>query len=158
MKILVVADSHGKKENLKIALESDEYDKIIYVGDGIKDLLELSVDKTKLILVKGNNDITKVVPQQTVVEIEGKRFFITHGDEYNVKYGFKNLIEEADKLNANVVIFAHTHISLQTKLENGMILINPGSISKGKLNQNTFAIIDIDAENNIFDCNICQVC
>ena len=158
MKILVVSDSHGRVANLETALGFENYDKIIYLGDGILDLLNSEmVDKSKLVLVKGNNDDTDKVPSDEILEIEGKRFFITHGHNYNVKYGIKNLVKAACKNNADIILYGHTHIPLQCELENKIICINPGSIGKGKLNQHTFAIIDIDKEKNIFNCRICKI-
>lgn len=158
MRILIISDSHGNMDNLTYVLNNVDYDKIFFLGDGIKDILSVEgLDRSKLLLVKGNNDISNIVPDFILEEIEGKKFFITHGHLYNITYGIKKLIDVAKSNGADVVIYGHTHIALQVKTEEGIICINPGSIGKGKLSQNTFAILDIDKENDIFNCSICKI-
>lgn len=158
MRILIISDSHGNTEDLLYVVKNVDYDKIFFLGDGIKDILTIEgLDRSKLLLVKGNNDISNIVPDFIVEEIEGKKFFITHGHLYNVKYGIKKLVEVAQSYGADVIVYGHTHIALQTKIQNKIICINPGSIGRGKLSQNTFAIVDIDKEKNIFSCSICKI-
>ena len=158
MRILIISDSHGNVENLVYVIKNTDYDKIFFLGDGIKDILTIEgLDRSKLLLVKGNNDISNIVPDFVVEEIEGKKFFITHGHLYSVKYGINKLMDVAHSSGANVVIYGHTHIALQTQMPDGTVCINPGSISKGKLSQNTFAILNIDKEKDIFDCSICKI-
>lgn len=158
MKILIISDSHGNTENVKIALNFANFDKIIFLGDGILDILKVeNLDKSKLIMVKGNNDETEKVLDELVIELEGKRFFIAHGHTYNVKYGIKKLMESAINNNADIVLYGHTHIPMQCKFDNGIVCINPGSVGKGRLSQNTFAILNLDSANGIFDCKILQI-
>jgi len=157
MKILICADSHGDTNNIKCALEYDKFDYVFFIGDGLLDILQFNIPTTKLKLVLGNNDESEVVKDEALLELENKRIYLVHGHQFKVKYGVRKLVERAEELNADIVIFAHTHIPLQTKLENGMILLNPGSIAQGKLGNNTFMILELDDVHGIIKTNLYSI-
>ena len=55
----------------------------------------------------------------------------------------KYLFNYAEQLNANIIICGHTHIA-DIKLQNNILLVNPGSISLPKLSFNpTYAVLDL---------------
>lgn len=132
MKLLVVSDTHGELEKLKIlANKYNDYTKI-HLGDRGFDKSEL--DSLGFIYVDGNCDTQD--NKDKLLEIDGLKIFITHGDKYSVKYSLDKLYFKALSLEAEYVFYGHTHI--QRIIEaNGIKFINPGSL----LNDN-YCVID----------------
>ena len=78
--------------------------------------------------VRGNNDYFSRLPQEQIIELEGKRIFITHGHYYYVVAGLEHLIREAQGRDADLVMFGHIHRPVIRK-EGTLSVINPGSLS-----------------------------
>jgi len=95
MKVAIVSDTHGVThviEYIKTLL--NDSDVLIHLGDNINDVKLLSEGfKGKVYSVIGNCDYERNGRVEQVIEIEGKKFLITHGHKYTVKYGLdKNLL------------------------------------------------------------------
>lgn len=144
MLIGVVSDTHRDHYMIQTALEYvKSCDVVIHLGDNVQDVSEIAQKfKGKIINVKGNCDFSVDVPTERVEIIEEKKFFITHGHTYDVKYTLNNLKGKARELNADVVLYGHTHIS-QIIFEEGIWYINPGSAAYSRRGDNSIAIIDI---------------
>ena len=129
-KILVFSDTHRNAEMIKrIENIAKECDFVIHLGDYTSDVIYLKeILKDKLILVKGNGDLLSSCKDEVELEIEGVRFFITHGHRYNVKKTLLNIGMEALKRECNVVLYGHTHCQKISDYA-GVKLINPGSFS-----------------------------
>ena len=69
--------------------------------------------------------------EENIFEIEGKKFFLTHGHLYDVKRSLNSIKEMAKKLKANLVIFGHTHKPYIEYYEDE-ILFNPGATEDGR--------------------------
>ena len=146
MKILLFSDSHGYTHNMAKAIDKNsDIDLVIHLGDFIKDGIKLK-DTYKSIpfeLVPGNNDWTADYPQEKILELEGKKIFITHGHHYNVKYNYRRIIDRGKALKADAVFFGHTHLA-EEMLSEGMMVLNPGSISlPSKANRPTCCLVEI---------------
>ena len=94
MLIAVVSDTHGNENTiLKIRNEIKERNVkyMIHLGDNIDDA-EKIVDGLDCTFygVKGNCDLANF-PDELIVKIENKKFFITHGHKYGVKMGLNNI-------------------------------------------------------------------
>ena len=99
MKIVVFSDSHGDGETMCIAVEKEEPDLIIYLGDGIEDIevLKQKYPGTKMISVLGGVDSDREDEEWIkVVEMCGKRFIITHGHTF-IKYTFVTETEQYEQ-------------------------------------------------------------
>ena len=72
--------------------------------------------------------ISRIIKQNgnRVFEIDGKKFFITHGHVYGVKSSLTSLKKRAEQNDADCVLFGHTHISLCEK-DGKTFYLNPGS-------------------------------
>ena len=122
----VLSDTHGNLLDLKklegIMAESDY---VIHLGDNIADtrLLPPNITK-KLYAVKGNCDGGG---DDMIIEAEGKRILLTHGDRYGVKSGTDELFYRAKGLNADAVFFGHTHIAVIEERA-GVLMVNPGTL------------------------------
>lgn len=90
--------------------------------------------------VAGNCDNALDVPDSRFFELEGKRFFITHGHIYNVKYSLMRLEYAGREVEADVTLFGHTHRPFLQEDENG-ILMNPGAVM-----QRSYGVIELAPE------------
>jgi len=107
----------------------NEADYIISLGDTLNDLNILNaLYSDKLIAVRGNCDFDSDLPSEKTVEIEGIRFFITHGHNYRVKSGLSDLIKKAKEISAGIVLYGHTHSPLIQEKEE-IKFVNPGNMS-----------------------------
>ena len=145
MLIAVISDSHGNKDSInKIKKKINNADVVLFLGDGENDLAEITNDFTgEVFAVRGNCDITGKYPEEQILEIQGKKIFICHGHRYNVKYGYNSIYYRGKEIGADIVLFGHSHIPIIEEY-NGIILMNPGSISHGmgRLNK-TLGYIDL---------------
>jgi len=129
MKIVVISDTHGYVENCIKAINSiNGIDLVIHLGDYTKDAEAIKKAlKITTINVKGNCDIYDLeTPDDNIIEIEGKKIFLTHGDLYRVKQGLNSIYYKAKELNADVALFGHSHISTLIEYD-GILFLNPGS-------------------------------
>ncbi len=148
LKILVISDSHGFLEYMIEAYKKEMPDVIIGAGDHIEDIKNFMYmfDNKEIITVLGNCDYLQSSAEEIKTEIKfigdrnenselekffeirEKKFLLSHGHAYNVKYS-KNEIEKRGKeRRADIVVFGHTHIKYFEKKE-GIFYFNPGSIA-----------------------------
>lgn len=153
MRIAVVSDTHGKtKKFIDKVLNLKDIDLIIHLGDYVEDGLEIEKRtgiETKI--VKGNGDFFYPgFKEDEILEIKGKRIFLTHGHKYNVRYGVDNLLYRGEELQADIILFGHTHVSTFVK-ESGIIVMNPGSPTNPRdfNRRKTFGIMELGEEVRI---------
>lgn len=144
MLIGVISDTHRHTWIIERAMEKlQDIDLLIHLGDNIQDVKELSkFYKGRIINVKGNCDYSSSIPYDVIEEIEGQKFFITHGHHYDVKHSLSRLKYKALEEKADVVLFGHTHVS-QIAYEDGIWFINPGSPVLSRDGFNSVALIEI---------------
>ena len=133
MKILVLSDSHRAVGAMYDAAILEQPDVIMHLGDHVSDAQDLSyaLDTTDFYEVKGNCDFVSVAPETIFTELDGVRFFLTHGHLFGVKSGLTRLKLEAERLGAQVVLFGHTHRPYCAQ-ENGVWYLNPGAAKDGR--------------------------
>lgn len=153
MKILVFSDSHRAMRNIYNVLErlDEKIDAVIHLGDVLEDVVSIkeSYPALKLFYVAGNCDYGAMVESQKLIEIGGKKIFITHGHMYNVKASLSRLAYTALEKNADICLYGHTHLPLITKFDD-MYVMNPGSISVPRgIPVCSYGIIDIDDDGRI---------
>lgn len=151
-RLLVVSDSHGYKKNLEKVLDTHgrECDALLYLGDGIEDLLTIIEDNFHVpedirivppvvAFVKGNGDSSVYsyftdtshrieIPETQEITASGKHIFMTHGHRFSVYYTTDRLTEHLRINRFDVGLFGHTHVPYQERID-GRLLLNPGSIS-----------------------------
>lgn len=145
MKLGVISDSHGDVYRCEMAIKKmEDVDYLIHLGDYCRDAEKISKElKRDIIYVKGNCDFSSSADTDRVIEVEGRKFFITHGHKYNVKSDYLGLYYKAEEIGADAVLFGHTH-SAKVFEQNGILFINPGSISRPRNGIETYAVITID--------------
>lgn len=157
MRIVVFSDSHGNIRHCAEAIERiKDVDMIIHLGDILKDVeaLELLYPNITIEYVAGNNEFRNTAPYNRVLEIEGKKIFITHGHLYRVKYEYDTIVQKGKSLKADVILFGHTHEGYEA-YKDGMFILNPGSISLPKWGKASYGVIEIQ-DGKIGTC-ICNV-
>ncbi|QGT98879.1 hypothetical protein SYNTR_0286 [Candidatus Syntrophocurvum alkaliphilum] len=148
MKIFVVGDTHGSITKVQKKIENIKPDYIFFTGDHYSDGLELAQNNNiEFKGVVGNCDRYSSGPEDSIIDLEGVRFYLTHGHNYGVKSNLNRLYYKAEELNANIVIFGHTHISYCEKINN-IWMLNPGSASRPRKSpRGTFALIEINNQS-----------
>ena len=173
MKYLVVSDIHGSNyyaNKINEIYKEEKVDKIILLGDlyyhGPRNQLTeeynpmevakiLNNLKEKILCIKGNCDaeVDEMISEfefndNIELNINGKKFFFTHGHKYNID----NIPE-----NIDVLVYGHFHTGF-IKEKDGITCVNSGSISLPKNNtKNSYLIIDDnkiilkDVEGNIIE-------
>lgn len=132
-KVLVFTDSHGRFELLMKMMEQEKPDVVFAMGDYSKDSEELSYLYPSLPFyrVKGNCDFwDRKTAEEEIVDLEGKRFLLSHGHLYGVKRSYDALEERAKILAVDMVLFGHTHRNYEGDGE--IPLYNPGAAEDGK--------------------------
>ncbi len=151
MKILFLSDIHGVPSALEQALaaaEPLEYDKIVLLGDllyhgprnGVPNFYDpvkvvgiLNGLKEKIVAVRGNCDAEvdqmmfefPMMSDYAVLETDNEKFFLTHGHLWNEC--------RLPPLGMGTILaHGHTHIPELKKLECGITIYNPGSVSLPK--------------------------
>ena len=136
MKALIFSDSHGISSYMKQVLRSSpDVEYVFFLGDGASDIEEVQKDFCDKIFycVRGNNDWMCPYNDSHTIELCGKRIFLTHGHNSNVKSTDQNLYYKACADNIDIVLFGHTHTPYEKYYPNdkdGVYLFNPGSIGK----------------------------
>ena len=132
MLIAVISDSHGNKTSIsKIKKKISNAEVLLFLGDGENDLKEITEDFTgEVYAVRGNCDFEGKYPEERIIEIKGKKIFMCHGHRYGVKYGYNYIYYRGKEVGADIVLFGHSHLPIIEECD-GLILMNPGSISHG---------------------------
>ncbi len=140
-------------------------DAIIFLGDGLRDAerLESELPELPFYKVRGNCDALSGfddpdAPTERLIELGGKRIFITHGHTLSAKHGIGRLAAEAERCGADMAMFGHTHEPMEEyimrdgnensaeKKNKGIYLFNPGSIGYG----GTWGIVTLTSRGEIF--------
>ena len=150
MEIIVVSDTHNNIKAIETILEiSKNADMIFHLGDNIADARELEKHFHGVVhMVKGNCDYGDNGLNEKLVEIEGKKFFLTHGDRYGVNYGLDKLYYRGLELGADCILYGHTHKKVNI-CEDGVYIVNPGSLPLPRDNSASYARINFDKNTNI---------
>lgn len=131
VRALAFSDSHGDTGGIKKVLASyggAAY--IFHLGDYAGDARFLRENTSATVLaVRGNCDRQSDEPYFDQIILFGHKIILTHGDQLGAKYSTDRLLYHAQEQEAAAILFGHTHMPL-AEYENGVWLINPGSISR----------------------------
>ena len=132
MKILVMSDSHSGMSFMRYCVDKIRPDQIIHLGDYYDDGQTIGelYPHIRVHQVPGNGDCFGIGAREPVVmcyDIGGVRVFMTHGHKHGVKAGDGMLVEAAKEMQAQVVLYGHTHQAACYQAEDGLWVMNPGS-------------------------------
>lgn len=131
MKILVLSDSHAGLSFMRRCIEATQPDAIIHLGDYYSDGQTIAEEYPHIPLhqVPGNCDLHRGYipePEIRIMDLGGVRLYLTHGHRHGVKHGIYALVRDARAVNAQAVLFGHTHMAL-CRQEDGLWILNPGA-------------------------------
>ena len=178
MKLMIASDLHGSAPACRKLLDifaASGAERLILLGDLLyhgprNDLPEgydpkaviamLSECADKLFCVRGNCDTEvdqmvlpfPILAETALLFVDGRTWFAAHGH----RAGANPTANDLPKLPAgSVVLTGHTHIPVLETNENGILLLNPGSVSIPKggfapsyavYEDGRFAVVSLDGE------------
>jgi len=125
MKLLILSDTHGLVHEVKQVVERHAVDRILHCGDFCVDPVREPFDR--MMLVQGNCDTAKGIPEERTSRWQGLTILQTHGHLFGVKKSLLRLHYRAEEVGANLVVFGHSHLPVCT-VERGILFLNPGSL------------------------------
>ena len=146
MRIVVISDSHGRTGAIdKVLFSQKEAKHVFFLGDNVRDIedFEFLYPDKKFYTVAGNCDYNSLIPSVGVAEIEGIKIFYTHGHTLGVKSTTEHLLKTAKQNECKIALYGDTHIA-NTVYEDGVYLVNPGSVSHPRSGSPSYAVIDIE--------------
>ena len=149
MKILVLSDTHGDTDAIRLALAAESPDLLVHLGDCCGDVTYALIGEppVALLQVRGNCDYGVQMPTELEPELGGKRFFLLHGHTRDAKNGDSAMLAAAQARKAEVVLYGHTHVPSVERKE-GVWLVNPGSARRRAVfgRGATYAVLEIDGD------------
>lgn len=146
MKILVMSDSHGRRDLVEKCIRQNSSAKVvIHLGDMVSDIENMQFDfpDRTFINVRGNCDWQTETPASQCITLDGVTIFLTHGHTQGVKYGLDTLISIARQNEAQICLYGHTHVPYN-KYHDGLYVMNPGSLAYPRDSSRPgFGLIDI---------------
>ncbi|MTD38820.1 YfcE family phosphodiesterase [Erwinia sp. CPCC 100877] len=143
MKYLVVSDNHGDRDVLVDLKETykGQVDRMFHCGDSELDPTDSLWQD--FIVVRGNCDYDPAFPNKIVDKTVEDTIFMTHGHLVNVRYGLTTLALQAAEVDADIVLFGHTH-EIGCEMIEHTLFLNPGSIRlpRGPIQIKSYVIID----------------
>ena len=150
MKILIVSDTHRKDKNLERVIEREKpLDMFIHLGDaeGSEYAIASWVNPSCVMeMVSGNNDFFSRLDREQDFMLGRYRVLLTHGHYYSVSVGTEHLRQEARARGFDIVMFGHTHKPYLEYCSDGLVVLNPGSLSYPRQDGRhpSFMIMEID--------------
>ena len=156
LRILVMSDSHGRNENVELAIaqvreEIGEFQMLIHLGD-VGDAREIeSLAGVPCYIVRGNTDYDVKLLNANVIEAGGHRIFATHGHLYQVDMRLDLLRFAALENDCDIAMYGHTHVPYLEEDPDDITILNPGSISKPRQagHRYTYMVMEIDDEDEV---------
>lgn len=156
LRILVMSDSHGRNENVELAIaqvreEIGEFQMLIHLGD-VGDAREIeSLAGVPCYIVRGNTDYDAKLLNANVIEVGGHRIFATHGHLYQVDIRLDLLRFAALENDCDIAMYGHTHVPYLDEDPDDITILNPGSISKPRQadHRYTYMVMKIDDEDEV---------
>jgi len=128
-------------------MESRPVDLVLHAGDFYRDAFNLTVGaKIPTRAVLGNCDPPGEGPLELMLELSGKKILLVHGHAFGYENRNAKMLARAKDAGADAVVFGHSHMAEITE-EDGILLFNPGSISKPRdAGGPSYGIMEIDEE------------
>ena len=166
MKLMIASDIHGSAYYCKKLIgqfKEEKADKLVLLGDILyhgprndlprdynpKEVIMMLNDiKDRILCVRGNcdSDVDQMVlefpilAEYSIIFVNNRMIYITHGHKYN-----KNSLPPLN--SGDILLHGHTHIPVCENInDNGIMYLNPGSVSIPKDNSKNSYIVLTDTE------------
>lgn len=163
MKVLIVSDTHGRDDKLQRVIRKESpFDVMIHLGDteGSEMYFRewIKNETCRICVMRGNNDFFSNSDKECEIMIGGRRAFLTHGHMYGVSLGTEALKDEARSRGAAIAMYGHTHRPHLEQCEDGLVVLNPGSLSYPRQNgrKPSYMVMEVapDGEANFRICYV----
>jgi len=141
-RIVLASDNHGDTVSInKILSDNPQADYYLHCGDCCVDPKRIE----PFVTVCGNNDWQFKIVREKIIEIEGHKILIIHGNGYT--YSFSNFANYVKSKGCDICFFGHTHVFFNEEIE-GITFVNPGSTYYNRnYDDPTYAIVELTKEN-----------
>ena len=132
MKILVLSDSHAGLSFMRRCIRVVKPDALVHLGDYFDDGEAMAEENPHIRThqVPGNCDRYRMIRYEPPVRcypVCGVKLYMTHGHEHHVKTTLCKLLADARSMDAQAVLYGHTHIADCHQEADGLWVFNPGS-------------------------------
>jgi len=145
MKIIVMSDSHMHDEKVQMVIDANK-DADIFIHCG--DLCSEPALFPNVEFVKGNNDFN-IEERFKVLEYDGVKIYVTHGDKGYGYYLEDYLVNKAKENQCQLVFFGHIHRFYDETIDN-IRLLNPGSLMYNR-NGESIGYLEINTMNGNYN-------
>ncbi len=146
MRLIVTSDTHRDFYALHTLVEKHHRtaDLFLHLGDGADELEQVKdiYPECKFLSVRGNCDFAVNSSLVGSFSCGDAKIFYTHGHIYNVKYELESLYRAGKEIEANVILFGHTHVPM-VDYRDGVHILNPGSLGMPRGEKPTYGVVDI---------------
>lgn len=142
MKVVITSDAHGNMRLLKKIAEINQ-DADLFLDAGDSERCEEDIFPFKS--VRGNWDYLIKNPFR-VDTLGSVTIYTTHGSGF--LFNLSHLANVARDFNSQIAVFGHTHMPL-IKMVDGVLVINPGSISIPRKGGASYAIVTFSNKDDI---------
>lgn len=134
-KILVISDSHGRKDLVsRVVKEHFDSNFIFHLGDFSQDMWDFAYEEN-IYVVKGNMDpfLPKAdyAKEEIFVDTENIKIWLLHGHRYEAHFSTQKMLDKAIKNGLQLVCYGHTH-KAEFQEKNGVYFFNPGALKSGE--------------------------
>ncbi len=156
VRIAIIGDTHGRVSGIKTVLANNPPEHIIHTGDYFADAKRIAMPlKLPFHAVTGNCDAKKGEPDELLLELAGRRIYVAHGHQYGVKRDLNSIWYRGQEMQADIVIFGHTHIPHCEKVGETWLL-NPGSTSRPRIGKSG-SYIRLAVDEQAIDPEVCKI-
>lgn len=148
IRVLVISDTHRNVRKIDDVMKREKkVDLVLHLGDleGHGDYIR-QVTQCPLEAVRGNCDYDGEFSPDNLIEVGGHMIFMTHGHRYDVDYDLYELEDMARSCGADIAMFGHTHRPYFKQMEDGFVILNPGSLGNPRQSPRrpTYVVMEID--------------
>jgi putative phosphoesterase len=136
IKALVISDTHGKQDWLRQIIKDEKpFDVLICAGDLEDDINGvLGPVDYHIHVVKGNCDYGSDAPYEKIFRLGDRTVLLLHGHlcggaHTNPGWDMNRMVYYAEEKGCDMMIYGHTHVPDIRTLDDGFIILNPGSMT-----------------------------
>lgn len=115
---------------------------LLHAGDHAEDVIKHKDIPVRAVC--GNCDDPRSAAAEELFDLFGVQVLLVHGHKFRVKETPLPLLFRAKEIGAQIVIYGHSHVPVLAE-EDGIILLNPGSLSypRGGFSTPSYALMDL---------------
>ncbi|MBQ8345826.1 MAG: YfcE family phosphodiesterase [Clostridia bacterium] len=165
MELLVLSDSHGRRERLLEVMSAHwNVRAVLFLGDGLREAISVA-DELGLPLeaVRGNCDMFGSADgfryqEEQILSFGAYTILMMHGHTRSVKSGIEQAVARAVQVKADVLLYGHTHLREERYLPAGtyvgeiilprpLWIMNPGSVGRPSGASPSYGVITIQGKD-----------